>query len=214
MSELKLPWRAPAPRARQGRLVPVLLFILGLQVCCYLGMRTAPWYAASRWLPAPEESSQSRITRWRQARYEASRDLQVGSLLGDHTLPAVVGSPVTVTGATGRTTVLVFLPEFGCSAKSLLSSWSTLHREFPEVRLIGVTAHSDEDLKQACVASLRGVKVAVDEGRRLERELNAAWRPRAYLFDRSGRLQYAQPVSTMDPTAVLEVREYLRAHAG
>jgi hypothetical protein len=76
--------------------------------------------------------------------------------------------------------------------------------------LVGVTARSDADLKQACERSLRGVRVAIDGGRRLESALNAAWKPRAYLLDEQGQLRYAQPVSTMDPAAVLDVREHLR----
>jgi hypothetical protein len=210
MSEVQLPWRKPRQPGRKHNLVPVLVGILALQACFYLGLRTAPWYLAGRWMPSPPESAPARITRWRQARYEAARDPQPGAALPVRALAAVAGGPVQVAGPSGKQTILVFMPEFGCSARGLLSSWSTMCREFPNVRLIGVTARTDAELKEACEASLKGVRVAIDDQRRLETELNAAWKPRAYLFDAKGRLRYAQPVSTMDPTAVLEVRDRLR----
>lgn len=202
--------KSPSGSARKrGSLVPFLVGILLLQGCFYLGLRLGPAYLAPRLRSIPGEASTERIMRWRQARYVPERDPAVGMELPALSLPARHGRKVSLLGSGQTRTLLVFLPEMGCSARSLLTSWGRMAKAFPSTRLVGVTLHSPEELQLGCHADIAGIPVVQDADAALARILNASWRPRAYLLDRSGRVQYVQPITAMDGAALLEVERRL-----
>ena len=208
---MELPFTTSRVARRQGSLIPLLTGILLLQGCFYLGLRLGPGYLAPHWRSAAAEPSEERIIRWRQARYAPDQDPAIGMELPALRLPAVQGGKISLPGNGRDRTLLVFLPEMGCSARSLLTSWARMAKEFPSIRLVGVSLHSTQELQLGCHADIAGIPVVQDAQAELARTLNASWRPRAYLLDRSGRIQYLQPVTAMDGIAVLEVERILRA---
>lgn len=208
---MELPF-SPSETPRKHRsLVPLLLGVLLLQGCFYLGLRLGPTYLAPRWQPIATEPGAERIVQWRQARYTPEHDPAVGMDLPSIRLAAFHGGQVSLPGSGREHTLLVFLPEMGCSARSLLSSWGKMTKQFPSTRLIGVSQRSEEELHMGCHADIAAIPVVLDSGAKLARTLNASWLPRAYMLDRNGRIQYVQPVTTMDGSAVLEVERLLHA---
>lgn len=199
------------PARRRGRLMPVLWGILLLQGCFYLGLRLGPVYLAPEIPAVRVDPSVDRIVRWRRLNYVPEHDPALGMELLSLQLPVLQGPKVNLAGNGRDRTLLVFLPEVGCSARSLLTSWAKMSREFPGTRLIGVSRHSAAELQLGCHVEIQGIPVLLDSHAELARALNASWRPRAYLLDRHGQISYVQPVTTMDGKAVLEVERLLQA---
>lgn len=200
----------PKAAEKHGRLVPVLLGILLLQGCFYLGLRLGPGYLSPWIQPGKTEPTVARIVNWRSRNYAPERDPAVGMELPSLRLPLLHGSSIKLAGNGRQRTLLLFLPEVSCSARSLLSSWDRITRELPRTRLVGVAVRSGSALQLGCNAEIQGVPIVVDVHAELARTLNASWRPRAYLLDEEGRVQYVQPVTTMDGDAMSEVPRLLR----
>jgi len=96
-----------------------------------------------------------------------------------------------------------------------MAAWSRLQHNLSglSLRVVFVTNSSGARLATGCPEGAR-VEIARDPGGHAASRYNARWRPRAYLLDGAGRLMYAQPDTTLDPQAPLEVEALLKQTFG
>jgi hypothetical protein len=97
-----------------------------------------------------------------------------------------------------------------------MGAWSRLREEVKDLRVVIVARTMSRDVFSECAANRKKgapLEVALDPDGTTADRWNATWDPRSYLIDESGRLAWAQPVTTMTPQAPVEAARLLQTGA-
>jgi hypothetical protein len=90
-----------------------------------------------------------------------------------------------------------------------MDAWSRLSEAFANCTII-VAVPTLEEPAPECEAGGSRVRVLIDPKRETARRYNARWLPRAYALNERGVITYAQPETTLDPEAPLQVEALWR----
>ena len=85
-----------------------------------------------------------------------------------------------------------------------MEAWSRLTENHSD-RLLLVAMREIDPQDPVCAQQRSQVRILLDGHGETARRYHALWLPRAYALDERGRLAYAQPTTTLDPQAPLQV---------